>query len=93
MTLPKPTGSVAFRRYVALLDALLLERALHGALPDDVEERFVVAMNDCRQSMTSDEESRIAEIVAQRRNVEAETNLGLVDTDPAKDGIPFKKVG
>lgn len=93
MTSTKRPSGVAFTRYVELLDALLLERALRGTLPDDVEERFVVAMNDCRQAMTSDEESRIAEIVAERRNVGADSDLGLVDTDPATDGFPFKKVG
>jgi hypothetical protein len=92
MNASRPTN-VAFTRYVELLDALLLERALRGTLTDDVEERFVVAMNDCRQSMTSEEESRIAEVVAQRTSVETELNLGLVDTDPSTDGIPFKKVG
>lgn len=93
MTIAKDPSSLAFARYVELLDALLLERAIHGTLSDDVEERFVIAMNDCRQSMTPSQESRIAEIVAQRRSVEAVLNLGLVDTDPTAGGFPFRKVG
>ena len=52
MSALNPPTSIAFKRYVELLDALLLERAVHGTLNEDVEERFVVAMNDCRQSMT-----------------------------------------
>ena len=89
----KPPASIAFTRYVELLDALLLERAVHGTLHEDVEERFVIAMNDCRRSMTPDEEARIAEVVAQRKSVETASSLGLVDADPTTDGVPFKKVG
>lgn len=88
-----PPTSIAFTRYVELLDALLLERAIHGTLNEDVEERFVVAMNDCRQSMMLEEEARIAEIVAQRKSVQTASSLGLVDADPTTDGLPFKKVG
>jgi hypothetical protein len=90
VTLPT---TIAFKRYVELLDALLLERAVHGTLSEDIEERFVVAMNDCRQSMAPEEEARVAEIVAQRKSVETTSSLGLVDADPTTDGLPFKKVG
>lgn len=93
MIVLEPPTTIAFKRYVELLDALLLERAVHGALNEDVEERFVVAMNDCRQSMTPEEEARVAEIVAQRKSVETASSLGLVDADPTTDGVPFKKVG
>ena len=78
-------------RYLELLDALLWRRAVHGTLDDDEEEYYVEALNDCRQAMSPEDESKIAELVAKRRAVVASETLGLVDTEPPKkDDAPLR---
>ena len=68
-------------RYVRLLDVLLWQRAI-GNIDDDAEEQLTVALNDCRQEMTPEQEAKISEIVAQRKAISARPTLGLVDTEP-----------
>lgn len=68
-------------RYVRLLDVLLWQRAV-GNIDDDTEEQLAVALNDCRQEMTPEQEEQIADIVAQRKAISARPALGLVDTEP-----------
>lgn len=57
--------SAAFQHYVRLLDELLWKHSF-GSLDDEEEERFAVALNDCRREMTPHEVARIAEIIARR---------------------------
>lgn len=67
--------------YVRILDELLWRRAVEE-LTDEDEERFSVALNDCRRAMSSEDEARIAEIIARRNGTVARPSLGLVDIDP-----------
>lgn len=60
--------SPALERYVALLDELLLKRAI-GKLDDDTEESLVVALSDCRPEMSAEEEAQIEGIVDQRKAI------------------------
>jgi hypothetical protein len=66
---------------VRLLDVLLWQRAV-GNIDDDTEEQLAVALNDCRQEMSLEEQAQIAAIVSQRKAVSARPSLGLVDTEP-----------
>jgi NTP pyrophosphatase (non-canonical NTP hydrolase)/DNA-directed RNA polymerase subunit RPC12/RpoP len=49
----------AFRRYLEIVDELVSRRAAQGTLSDDEEERFAVALNDCRADMTEQDQERI----------------------------------
>jgi hypothetical protein len=84
----------ALARYLELVDELLWKRAVFGVLSDDEEERFAIALNDCRSGMSGEDEAQISELVAARRAVAALQDLGLVDTQPAEtDEFPLRKTG
>jgi hypothetical protein len=51
--------------YLAVLDELLAARA-RGSLDDDIEERFVVALNDWRGEMTPEQEADLEPLIAER---------------------------
>ncbi len=72
-------------RYVELLDELLWRRAI-GNPDDETEADFAVALNDCRQDMTPEEEEQIEEIVARRVAISSRSSLDLVDTEPSPTG-------
>ncbi len=62
---PAP-GMPPLEQYVALLDELLSRRAIQD-LDEEEEERFSVALNDCRSAMAPEDEARLEQVVAERR--------------------------
>ena len=66
--------SAALQQYIRLLDELLSERASRP-LDDEEEERFAVALNDCRSEMSQSEEEEIAGIIAAHKAVQG-TKIG-----------------
>ncbi len=59
-------GMPPLEQYVALLDELLSRRAIQD-LDEEEEERFSVALNDCRSAMAPEDEARLEQVVADRR--------------------------
>lgn len=57
LLIPRP-----LERYRTIVTEVLVRRAL-GPLDEDAEEAFVVALNDCRQEMSSGEEAQIEGLV------------------------------
>jgi hypothetical protein len=56
--------SSALARYLELVEELLSKRTQHGTLSEDEEERYAQALNDCRMTMTVEDESRLSFLIA-----------------------------
>jgi len=62
-------SSKAFRRYLEIVDELISKRAkcaAQGTLSDDEEERFAIALSDCRTDMTEQDQERLNGLLAAR---------------------------
>lgn len=62
---PSPVTIEAVRQYELLLEELLTRRD-DATIDEDLEEKLITAMNDCRSNMTPDEEASLEEIVTKR---------------------------
>ncbi len=84
--------SPALARYIRLLDELLRQQAVYESLSEDIEEHFALALNDCRADMPPEDEAKIADLIAQRKNIAASASLDLVDAKAAQtDDTPLRR--
>ena len=63
----------AFKRYVQLLDELLLERSFSSnqQLSDDEEEQYAEALDECRSRMPTSQVEQLARIIARKKRAYA----------------------